>query len=60
MTADQAMSERVRLEALERHIEEALRRENLPALTAREFREHLGRVQAAREALTAVLTEPAR
>ncbi len=58
MTAEQAMSEQVRLEALERHITEALRRENLPALHAQEFRQHLWRVQAARKVLdTLALTE---
>lgn len=54
MTADQVMSEQVRLEALQQHIEQALLRENLSVPTAAHFRAHLARVKLAREALLAV------
>lgn len=60
MTADEVMSEQVRLEALERHIQEALKREGLPYPTAAHFRAHLARVRQAREALLAVATDATR
>jgi hypothetical protein len=47
-------SERIRLEALERHIQDALRKEGLPRLHRWQFTRHLARVQAARERLNQI------
>lgn len=44
-----ALSAEIRLEALELHIQEALKREGLPRLHRHQFQRHLRHVQEARQ-----------
>lgn len=59
MTADERMSEEIRLEALANHIRMRLAEQGLASPTAAQFREHLAKVELALKRIQdAQLTTP--